>query len=175
MRIEVERLTEAGQAFAHTYGPGDLDVGDERVRLAGPARVEGRASRKGEEVNVRGTLRADLVAPCDRCLRPVALPVEAEFDLDYLPREAESRAGEETELLREDLDASVYEGEHLDVDDLVREQLLLALPTRLRCGEECRGLCPTCGADLNTETCACAEKEVDPRWAALAGWKQERG
>lgn len=173
MQIEVESLSGAGEPFAHTYAPGELELEDERARLAGEAVVAGRASRKGEEVRLRGTLSAAVEAPCDRCLRHVALPLESEFDVTYVPRGAEAAKGEETELGEEDLLASVYEGGHVDVDELVREQVLLALPTRLRCGDDCKGLCPSCGADLNVEACGCEQQQVDPRWAALADLKRE--
>ncbi len=59
-------------------------------------------------------------------------------------------------------------GEHVDLDDLVREQILLALPTRQLCRDDCKGLCPTCGANLNQTTCDCSAEEIDPRFAALA-------
>ncbi len=183
MRIELERLTGEGESFAHTYAPGELALsdapadagqgGDEQPRLAGEAVVAGRARRKGDEVSVSGMIRGGVEAPCDRCLRAVSLPLEVEFDVSYLPRGAEAKSGEESELQSEDLVTSVYEGEHLDVDELVREQLLLALPTSVRCGEDCKGLCPTCGADLNAAACSCEHAETDPRWAALADWKNQ--
>ena len=174
MRIDVERLTEAGKPFEHTYAPGELSLGDDSLRLASAVEVAGEVSRKGEQVRLGGKASTVVEAPCDRCLRPVALPVEILFDLRYVPAERGGADEEAAELTEEDLNFSVYEGDAIDVDELVREQVLLALPTRLLCSDECKGLCPVCGADLNKETCACEQKEVDPRWAALAALKQER-
>ncbi len=88
-------------------------------------------------------------------------------------RRSRSAADENVELQKDDLIRSVYEGDAVDLDELVREQILLALPTRTLCREECKGLCPECGANLNAGECDCAQKEIDPRWAALADLKKD--
>lgn len=175
MRIEVENLTPGGEPFEHTYAEGELSLGDEEdARLLGDATVAGRASRKGEEINLRGEIRATVEAACDRCLRPVTLPLELEFRESLMPFGAETVSKEETVLQSADLHYSVYEGDEIDVDELVREQVLLALPIRLVCRDDCKGLCPSCGADLNAGPCSCPREEVDPRWAALAALKNEK-
>src|SRR5215213_1252628 len=79
---------------------------------------------------------------------------------------------EEVELQAEDLILSAYEGDAVDLDELVREQILLALPSRHLCREDCKGLCQRCGANLNNGPCSCEQGEVDPRWAALADLKK---
>jgi DUF177 domain-containing protein len=76
-------------------------------------------------------------------------------------------------LQKEDLALSVFDGETIDLDELVREQVLLAMPPRMLCAEECKGLCPVCGEDRNSQECACETKEIDPRWAGLAGLARE--
>lgn len=175
MRIEVENLTPAGEPFAHTYEEGELSLGEEQLKLRGAAQVGGRASRKGGEVWLSGNIRATVEAVCDRCLRPVGLPLELDFRESFMPLAAAAGPKEETELQDEDLFVSVYEGDEIDVDELVREQVLLALPTRFVCREDCKGLCPQCGADLNAGPCSCPTKEIDPRWAALASLKKDGG
>jgi uncharacterized protein len=172
MRIEVEKLTEEGEAFAHAYAAGDLALEEGRSRLSGQTGVEGRASRKGQEVRLKGGIRAEVEISCDRCLRPVAAPLEVEFEESFIPVAADAREGEERELHEADLHLSVYEGESVDVDELVREQVLLALPARFVCREDCKGLCPSCGADLNAGACDCPREEIDPRWAALGKLKE---
>ncbi|HEX8852820.1 MAG TPA: DUF177 domain-containing protein [Pyrinomonadaceae bacterium] len=173
MRIEVETLTEAPLPFAHTYAEGELDLGDEQVRLLGGTRVEGLASRKDERIDVSARLTGQMEADCDRCLAPVALPAEVEFEVSFLPRAVEQETPAEREIRADEPDFSFYEDGTVDVDELVREQLLLALPSRFRCGEDCKGLCPHCGVDLNKETCACEHTEIDPRWSALAALKEK--
>jgi uncharacterized protein len=165
MRIELENL-EPTSSFAHRYEPEEIVLDEEHVRLTEPPEVRGSIKQSGREVRLKGTINARAEVDCDRCLKTVALPVEAEFDVAYVPAE-DYRRSEAAELQEEDLSLSIFEGETLDVDELVREQLLLALPARALCGEECKGLCPTCGADRNTNPCDCHSQEIDPRWAGL--------
>lgn len=173
MRIDVESLTEERKPFAHTYRPEEIELDDETARLTSDAAVEGRASRKGEEVRVSGHVKAEAEVLCDRCLAAIRTPLEVEFDTSFIPREKAALRAENVELLSEDMGLAAFDGGELDVDELVREQILLALPTRRLCSEECKGLCPKCGADLNAGQCSCEQGEVDPRWSALAGWKDK--
>jgi uncharacterized protein len=169
VQIEIEPLTETSKPFAHTYSPAELPLADEGARLLTAAQVAGRISRKRQRLHVEGAITAEVEVNCDRCLAPITVSVKTEFDVSYDPAGMEEAA--ENELHADDLATSFYSGESLDLDELVREQLLLALPTRSLCRAECRGMCPTCGIDLNTQTCNCAQKEIDPRWAGLAGLK----
>src|SRR5215213_1677197 len=86
---------------------------------------------------------------------------------------AHTYRAENVELQAEDLILSAYEGDAVDLDELVREQILLALPSRHLCREDCKGLCQKCGANLNDAPCSCEQGEVDPRWAALADLKKD--
>ena len=167
MRIELDKLDETGGQFAHAYEPEELVLDDEHVRLTGAPEVSGRIIRSGHQVRLRGTITARAEVDCDRCLKAVALPVETSFDVTYVPAADYTAETEAAELQEEDLSLSVFDGVAIDVDELVREQVLLALPTRALCSEECHGLCPVCGTDRNKEACACEAKDVDPRWSAL--------
>jgi uncharacterized protein len=175
MRIEVENLTEKAEPFSHAYAPEEVELEDEGARLVSPAEVGGSATRKGEEVRLRGSIKTEVELLCDRCLAPSRAPLEVEFDARFIPQAAAAGAGENVELLDEDLGVAAYEGDAVDMDELVREQILLALPLRSLCREDCKGLCAKCGADLNSGDCSCEQAETDPRWAALAGWKKEEG
>jgi uncharacterized protein len=166
MRIELDKLEQTDGSFAHVYEPEEIVLDEEHVRLTKQPEIEARMSRSGHEVRLRGRISARAEVDCDRCLTTVAIPVETKFDVAYVP-EDDYRSSEAAELQEEDLSLSVFDGETIDVDELVREQLLLALPSRALCGEQCKGLCPTCGANLNTNPCDCQSKEIDPRWAGL--------
>jgi uncharacterized protein len=172
MRIEVENLKERAEPFSHSYAPEEVELEDEGARLLAPAEVEGSASRKGEEVRVRGSIKTEVELSCDRCLAPSRAPLEVEFDARFIPQSAAARESDNVELLAEDLGLAAYEGDSVDLDELVREQILLALPSRNLCREDCKGLCPKCGADLNAGDCSCEQGETDPRWAALADLKK---
>lgn len=167
MRIELDKLEAASNRFSHVYEPEEIVLDEEHVRLVKQPEIEGRASRKGSEVRLRGRITASAEVDCDRCLSTVTLPVETDFDVTYVPAVADGSSGT-AELQEDDLSVAVFDGEAIDIDELVREQLLLALPTRALCSEECKGLCPLCGANRNTDSaCACEQKEIDPRWAGL--------
>jgi len=174
MRIEVENLTAAGKPFEHTYGAEEVDLEDEGARVVAEAAVRGTASRKGEQVRLRGEIRTEVELLCGRCLAPARTPLAVEFDASFIPQEAEAAKAENVELLADDLVLSAYDGEAVDLDELVREQILLALPSRHLCREDCKGLCPKCGTDLNAGHCSCEQGEIDPRWSALAGLKDEK-
>ncbi|HST53351.1 MAG TPA: DUF177 domain-containing protein [Pyrinomonadaceae bacterium] len=173
MLIEVENLTGAGRPFAKTYASGEVELDEEGARLASGAIVEGSARRKGDEVSLRGKISAVVEVSCDRCVADVRVPLEVEFDTAFIPRERAASEIENVELLTEDMGLAAYEGGAIDLDELVREQILLALPSRRICREDCKGLCPTCGTDLNAGACSCEQGEVDPRWSALADWNDK--
>ncbi|MGH9943634.1 MAG: YceD family protein [Pyrinomonadaceae bacterium] len=175
MRIEVEELKGPGRTFSHTYREGELQLEDERAEVTSATEVSGRATRTGEEVRLQGSISTNLDIACDRCLKPASFPLQAPFDVAYVSDAAALEKSEATELLDEELALSVYEGDSVDLDELAREQILLALPVRTLCREDCKGLCPNCGADLNAGPCACPPKAVDPRWGALAALKNQGG
>jgi uncharacterized protein len=173
MRIEVETLTDAGKPFEHTYRAEEIALDDEQASLTSEVEIEGTARRKRDEVRVGGKIKGEAEVLCDRCLAPSRMPFEIEFDTSFISQADAAARGENVELQTEDLALAAYEDGAIDVDELVREQILLALPTRRLCREECKGLCPKCGAYLNTEQCSCEKGETDPRWSALAGWKDK--
>jgi uncharacterized protein len=172
MRIEVENLSSTARPFTHTYRPEEVELEEEGARLLTDATVEGSATLKGEQVRLRGAIKTEVELLCDRCAAPRSAPLAVEFDTSFIPQEVEAVKEENVELQAEDLILSAYEGDAVDLDELVREQILLALPSRHLCREDCKGLCQKCGADLNQNQCSCEQGEVDPRWAALAELKK---
>jgi uncharacterized protein len=138
-------------------GPGNLAVG---VHL----------ERHGHDILVRGHFKGTLNLSCSRCLTSFSHPVEAEFDLllvpgpKHGPREVE-------ELTRADLDRDFYTGEMVNLESILREQVLLTLPLKPLCRETCKGICPSCGTDLNQETCQCPAEESSSPFAILKNIK----
>jgi uncharacterized protein len=171
MRIEIAKLPEMRGEFAHTYEPEEIVLDEEHARLTSPPAIRARITRRAAQVELRGHITARAEVDCDRCLKSTSVPVDIDFEATYAPPTKD--AAEEAELHEEDLSLAAFDGETIDVDELVREQVLLALPTRALCTEDCRGLCPICGADKNTDAaCDCEQAEIDPRWAALAKLRQ---
>ena len=170
MRIELENLEGRKGDFAHVYQPDELNPVDERVRLTAPAVVTGKVRLSGNEVFVSGHLDTRAQIECDRCLQPVEAPVSADFALEYITG-SEYESSEVAELTDAEMSVSVFNGEALDIDEIVKEQILLAVPTRMLCREDCKGICPECGIDRNTGECSCVADNIDPRWAALKNLK----
>lgn len=166
MRLEIARLDNNGGVFAHEYSAGELVLDDDRVVLAGAPRVSGRISRTDQKVIVEGEFAVVAEVECDRCLRRLELPIGSNFQLEYVTAET-YKSLETAELAQDDLALSIFDGEYIDVDDIVREQLLLAIPSHTVCGENCKGFCPVCGADRNVTDCNCNATEIDPRWSGL--------
>jgi uncharacterized protein len=170
MRIELENLEGGKGDFAHVYNPDELNPVDEGVKLTAPATVNGRIRLAGNEVFVNGHVDTRTQVECDRCLKMIELPVNADFELEYITG-TEYESSEVAELTEAEMSVSVFDGHALDVDEIVKEQILLAVPTRMLCREDCKGICPECGTDRNTGECNCETKEIDPRWAALKNLK----
>ena len=166
MRIELENLEGGKGDFANVYQPEDLNPVDERIQIIEPASVSGKVRLAGNEVFVNGHVETRAQVECDRCLKRVELPVSADFVLEYITG-SEYESSPAAELTEAEMSVSVFDGEAIDVDEIVKEQVLLAVPTRMLCREDCKGICPECGTDLNTGECACKKDDIDPRWAAL--------
>jgi uncharacterized protein len=166
MRIELENLEGGKGDFAHVYQPDDLNPVDERISLTEPATVSGKVRLAGNEVFVNGHVETGAQVECDRCLQPVETPVNTDFALEYMTG-SEYESGGTAELTEAEMSVSVFDGEAIDVDEIVKEQIVLAVPTRMLCREDCKGICPECGADRNRGDCNCTTNDIDPRWAAL--------
>ena len=166
MRIELENLEGSKGDFARVYQPDELNLVDERVSLIAPAAVKGKVRLSGNEVFVHGHIETRAQVECDRCLKAIELPVNADFKLEYIS-DSDYESTEVAELSEDDLLVSVFDGKAIDVDEIVKEQILLTVPTRMLCQEDCKGICPECGTDRNTGECNCVTTDIDPRWAAL--------
>jgi uncharacterized protein len=166
MRIELEQLEDGKGSFAHTYQPEELNLVDERVTLADPVIVNGRVKTSRSEVRVSGRIETQVNVDCDRCLKTLEVPVAADFALQYITGQ-EYESSHIAALPADEMAVSVFDGEAIDVDEIVREQILLAVPDRALCREDCKGICSSCGIDLNAGSCNCDSTEIDPRWAAL--------
>jgi len=143
----------------------------EAVEADGDHRCSVRVSvtRQEQRIELGGSMELRALLSCSRCLAEVPFDtqraVHAVLLLEVPPLE------EDAEIEETDLDESYFDGEELDLMDLIREQLILALPDKPLCDEECKGLCPQCGADRNVESCGCDGKQPDPRMAVLATLK----
>jgi len=140
---------------------------------AGEAVAEIDLYEESSNVFARGRLRGWLAAACSRCVGPVRVGVDEPLAVTFMPRHAMPAEDEQdgddaaAEPTEDDLDLFPYDGDEIDLEPLLREQLVLAMPFAPLCAEDCKGLCPQCGADLNQTTCQCDRTPIDPRLAAL--------
>src|SRR6267378_5340918 len=174
MFIELKDLEIHPVDFREEFGPGLIDLGGE-VRQRSPLRSEGRADLVEEhhgkhkvvqDIRVKGKLETSLEVACARCLDPVVHQVERSFDLLYRPLGTDS-GHEELSVTDAEAEIGYYQGEGLLLEDALREQVLLSVPLKVVCREDCKGLCPSCGGNRNAQPCSCIQPLEDLRWAAL--------
>lgn len=176
MKISPEEIPFEGREIALTT---DLDGMAEALRSisvgTNPVEVGGQLSllpiQNSPAIHVSGQLNATIHQKCSRCLEPVGVKVEEQFQLMLQPSFGVSDEEEEIDLDPESLDISVFGEEGIDVPEVVREQILLCVPFAVLCKEDCKGICQRCGSELNIEPCRCDTKPVDPRFAALTNLK----
>ena len=167
MRLDLSKLHRKREHFERTFQSIAFDPQDDEYRVASPAELSMDVERVGPGVFlVGGHVRTGLQLECSRCLDEFDVPVEAEFQLRYMPR-SETSDEAEREIGEDALATSVYEDDSLDVIDMLREQFQLALPMKPLCRDACEGLCPQCGANLNRTVCGCEPEWEDPRLAPL--------
>ncbi|HTP27788.1 MAG TPA: DUF177 domain-containing protein [Anaeromyxobacteraceae bacterium] len=188
MRVNIDEIREGGLArsWAITRELIDELVSDDRAqyRAVNPLQIEARLERIERRVFVRAHGQVLLSAPCGRCLVPVGVHVPFDLEVTFVPGEEAVGQGEGNSDDRHarvagsfepaKADEEVYTGKVLDLDPIVREHFLLALPAYPVCKEGCRGLCQVCGTNLNERECDCDRRVPDPRWAGLEKFKVKR-
>lgn len=142
----------------------------EEAQFDRPFEGEAEIWNVGDRLLVKATVSGEALVPCSRCLTAFSVPLNVSFDEEFVQGEpgAEDAADDDDEELGVERTVTYYQGDEIDLSDPLRENVLLELPMQPLCDEDCKGLCPTCGSNLNTETCQCTEATtVDPRLAAL--------
>jgi uncharacterized protein len=154
--------------FDTTYQPGEIELFDNKLRQTGGLQAAGSAELvdSTREIRVRGRVQGRIEGECDRCLETASFVLDQNFDLFYRPADGEVAAAE---MKIDDGEAEIgyYEGGGLELESVLREQILLALPMQRVCSETCRGICPVCGQSRNTTSCDCRVEPADDRWSAL--------
>jgi len=140
-----------------------------------PLKAALRAQLLGDMVELEGDISTAVRLDCGRCLQPFEMPIESKFALTYSQREpAPEQSGpnlEELELTAEDMGLIHYQGEEINLENEIQEQVVLAFPLRVLCRPDCRGLCPKCGADLNAAECDCDRSPPSSTFDALKNLK----
>jgi uncharacterized protein len=176
MEFKVSELEREPIEFDLELAPGAVDLGEEATQVGGLA-TSGQAEVLHEhrgpkeivaDIRLRGRFAGKFEVPCARCVDPVETPLQADFDLIFRPADADAEALERS-ITAPETEIGYYQGDSLLLEDVLREQVLLALPVRTLCKPDCKGLCPRCGENRNSHPCTCEVGPSDPRWEALAG------
>jgi uncharacterized protein len=172
MFLDVNELAVRKTRIRKSYAPGTLDFHSGEFRQVEPLEVRATAELVEGQIRICGNLHTRVELVCARCLDTVVEEISRDFDLFYRPMTSMS-AEEEFQLNLDDTEMAFFEGDGLFLADVLAEQVNLALPMKVICSSDCRGLCPHCGANLNNEECRCEKNGSDPRLAPLARLKQD--
>ena len=171
--VELKDLGQDKVSFEASFEPGVVDFGAENVRQIGNLDWSASAERAGQEIRIVGALSTTLEFACARCLEPAQIAISKPFDLFFRERdEAMFDEDEEVELDEKDTRTAFFTGTKLAMGDVLHEQVLLALPMKALCRVDCKGLCPTCGTNLNSGSCSCPKEEFSPHMDTLLEFKR---
>ena len=184
MRVNIDEIKEAGLRRSWDVAREQVDemVSGEAAgyRARGPVHADATFQKIERRVRVGARATAPLTVPCGRCLIPVTVDVPVDFELTLVPADEyedephgdkDGKNGKPASFDPGEAEEDVYSGKEIDLDPILREQLLLALPGYPVCKDDCKGLCPVCGANLNDRECGCDRHVPDPRWAGLKNVK----
>ncbi|QNI31472.1 DUF177 domain-containing protein [Alloacidobacterium dinghuense] len=175
MLITISDLEREPLVFDVSLSSGEIDYGEE-VKQVGPLGVAGRAELIEEhrgprevvpDIRLRAKYQGKVEVACARCLDAVEHSLKGDFDLIFRPLGIDQGASERS-INTDETEIGYYQKSGLVLEDVLREQVLLSLPARTLCRHDCKGLCPRCGQNLNSDVCTCDAAPVDPRWAALS-------
>jgi uncharacterized protein len=167
MFLSVKELELRKIGFDQILESGQVEFAGEDLEQGSPLHAVGSAEllpESGGQLRVWGRYTVEMVALCDRCLARVRFPLEEEFDLYYRPA-SDVPGEEEVKIDSGEAEIGFYE-DGLELEDILQEQVLLALPMQRVCSETCKGICPGCGRNRNETACDC-KPAVDDRWGAL--------
>src|SRR5579872_3907954 len=169
MFLSVKEMELRKIRFDEAFEAGQIDFSGEDLEQVSPLKAAGVAellAHTGGEVRIQGRYGVVLQAQCDRCLKQAQFPLEKSFDLFYRPMSFIAR-DEEVEIDEGEAEIGFYENGGLELEDILREQVLLALPMQRVCSDVCQGICPVCGKNRNETPCDCKIESADDRWGAL--------
>jgi uncharacterized protein len=176
MEFKVIELEREPIDFDLELAPGAVELGEEAEQvgqLAASGHAEVLHEHRGPkdivaDIRLKGSFAGKFQVPCARCVEPVEIPLAAEYDLIFRPVSADAEPLERS-ITAPETEIGYYQEDSLLLEDVLREQVLLSLPVRTLCKPDCKGLCPRCGQNRNTQPCHCDEGPSDPRWEALSG------
>ena len=171
MLLHLNRIRTAHERYERVYDPGAFAT-EHDFTIAAPVALAFEIFKDKAQFRLAGRVETVVELVCGRCLEPFMRPVDAPFDLRYQPHTHNAGEGER-EIEEDDLSTAFYENDTIDLGQLMLEQFYLALPMKPLCREDCRGLCPICGTNVNRGACDCKREWEDPRLSVLKALKRE--
>jgi uncharacterized protein len=158
--IDLKDLAQDKVSVQGAFEPGIINFAADSLKQVKPLVWNATAERAGAEIRIAGGLQTTLEVSCSRCLEPANYDISKTFDLFFRQRdEFMFDEDDEIELTEKDTRTAFFTGTKLAIGDILHEQVLLALPMKVLCTLDCKGLCPACGTNLNTRSCNCAKEE----------------
>ncbi|WP_378955465.1 YceD family protein [Pelosinus sp. sgz500959] len=158
--LQAKKEIGSQETFEFVTSAGEIDLEDESPWTGSEIKVDGELTNNGRVLKIKGVIHATAKYQCSYCLEDFTTQMDIPFGDDY-----QENSSEEVD---EEADLAYYNGDEIDIADLVRESIILAEPLKIVCSKSCRGLCPQCGINLNTAKCSCSDDVIDPRLAVLS-------
>jgi uncharacterized protein len=162
MKIIISEIPEEGLDLKIN----EMTLVSDSVTLLQPVNSELRIEKVGTEVIIKGYFDTTIELTCSRCLNAYSKDLSFDIFTTYHPV-SELKDEEVYELHDDEMEVDFYSGDEISIDSLIEEEILLSIPIKPLCSEECKGLCPVCGADLNITSCGCSSQQIDERFAIL--------
>jgi len=172
MIVDLTKLEAAPIEFDLFVEPNEIDMESDFSNTAGKIRFNGRLTGHALWLTIDGEISGNVELGCGRCLGAVGQELDFSFETAFV-RTDDYTEEVETELDIKALEVSIFEGDKIDLIEVAQEQISLSLPSQVYCKDDCKGLCPKCGANRNLIDCKCEEAEVDSRWSALSKLKDD--
>jgi uncharacterized protein len=166
MLLDLSRFRAGAEHLDRRYEPAAFSKTEDEFRVIAPIEFTADVRKDASKVRLVGRVKTTLGLDCSRCVEPFEVPIDAAFDVLFLPAEVIGGVGEQG-VKDDDLNVSFYKDDVIDLGDVMREQFYLALPMKPLCRPDCLGLCAVCGINRNREICTCQSQWVDPRLDAL--------
>ncbi|RMH68283.1 MAG: DUF177 domain-containing protein [Gemmatimonadetes bacterium] len=168
IEIDVKHLENGLHHYSFEVNPEDIYIEEfENAHFRDKVRVEIALQKWSDDFTLEGEIFARSIIECSRCLTPCDLHFHLPIKLYFKRKLKLSESDEAINLTEDDLITLSYDESTIELDGRIRETLILGIPLKVLCSENCQGLCPMCGINLNEETCDCHSTVIDPRWEKL--------
>lgn len=163
MLIKLKDIPEEGLHLRYKEKPELLSV-SEYVKK--DVEVDAHIIKNADAIFIDGSIEAELTMECSRCLKFFTNTINPNFSVNYLPV-LKGSDEEELELNKANMEIGFYKGDAFELDDLIKEQIILSIPMQPLCITSCKGICQVCGQNLNIKECNCEQENINPKFAAL--------